>query len=146
MAMRHTYTMSHGLLEHMRATGETAPAGSYMQPACMVTHGGYGVRKGGRMIAGPFAWVENARRAADRLGGVMVRWGVPDPEAARRMLQADEAERQRRARAVLHQKRYLARKARIHAHQARSADEVRTRLRAIAIRPDELERALGKAS
>jgi hypothetical protein len=75
-----------GLAAHMRATGEVAPQdppGVYIQPVDMVTHGGYAVRVEGRDVAGPFAWVENARIEAARVGGVVVRARKPTPQGRR---------------------------------------------------------------
>lgn len=61
-----------GVFEHLERTGEKPPAGYAMTPADMVGHGGYGVRLADGTLRGPFAWAENARRAAGKLSGATV--------------------------------------------------------------------------
>jgi hypothetical protein len=63
-----------GLQEHIAATGEKPPHAGFIQAVDMEAHGGYGVRKAGKMLSGPYAWVENARREAQKAGGVVALW------------------------------------------------------------------------
>jgi hypothetical protein len=71
-AAREPITYTPGLEEHLRRTGEKPPASWWHQPADMLGHGGYYVSRAGAIVGGPFAWYENAERAAGKLEGVVV--------------------------------------------------------------------------
>jgi hypothetical protein len=131
-----------GLQEHMEATGEQPPnQKAWLQAVDMEAHGGYVVRKAGKVLSGPYAWVENARREAQKAGGVValaknmrvVRDAVKDWRPGRRASTAGNAHSQ------------AVKISNICSAANRTPKAVLlARLRAKAIKPHELARATGQ--
>jgi hypothetical protein len=72
-----SYIHSGAIGAWLESTGEKAPCKWYAPPVDPVDHGGYLVKRGLDILAGPFLWVENAAAEAGRLGAIVVR-ACPD--------------------------------------------------------------------